>query len=142
MSHGVLDSMSHVLAAGVLVYRIANTSLDQVVEKPVSALIAEQRLHVCGSIDAALANLSDTWQEARGLEKSRLHQGYLKTLSNVDEWRENEVLPNANTCSQNLELNQSGQILSFSSQAYRLDFADAPKRRVNWRYRMIQKESQ
>ena len=141
MSHGVLDSISHVLAAGFLVYRIADTSLDLVAEKPLLAMRSEQQLHVCGSIEAAVANLNDTWQEARGREKPQLHQGYLNILRDIDEWGEHEGLPSKNSCSQNLELSRSGQILSFSSDAYRLDFADAPKRRVNWRYRLTQKES-
>ncbi len=135
MSHGVLDSISHVLAAGFLVYRIANTSLNEITEKPMSAMRSEQQLHVCGSIEAAEANLNDTWQEARGREKTRLHQGYLNILRDIDEWHESDVFPSASTCSQNLE------ILQFSSQAYRLDFADAPKRRVNWHYRLTQKEN-
>lgn len=141
MSHGVLDSISHVLAAGFLVYRIANTSLNEIAEKPMSALRSELQLHVCGSIEAAEANLNDTWQEARGREKTQLHQGYLNILRDIDEWRERQVFPSVSACSQNLELSRSGQILQFSSQAYRFDFVDAPKRRVNWHYRLTQKEN-
>lgn len=127
MSHSVLDSISHILATGFLIYRVTNTSIDQVATEPLIAIAAEQRRHVCGSVDAALANLDDTWREAKRSERNLLHMGYLNVLDQMIQWREDGVLPDSESCSKAVEI-------------FRLNFVDAPKRKVNWSYRITRSE--
>lgn len=123
MSHGVLDSISHVAAAGFLAYRIVTTPLSEVAQVPMEYQMKEQTLHVCGAIAAALANLNDTWQEATGPERKQLEDGYHSIAHQIDDWRTRHLIPTTSECE--------------AIELYRLDGADAPRRRVNWSYRLV-----
>ena len=83
MSSGILDSASHVLATVFLIYRIAGTSFEPVVVESLKISTREHMLRVCGSIEAANANLQETWREAKGQEKSQLKYGYAALVARL-----------------------------------------------------------
>lgn len=137
MSSSVLDLTSHVLATAFLIYRIAGTSFEPFVAGPLEAVMREHQLRVCGSIDAATANLDETWREAKGAEKEQLKNGFHEVLATLARWRDEGALPTSEYCQEWAARNPNPLTQRFRFELYRLDEVDEPIRRVNWRYRIV-----
>lgn len=137
MSYGILDSTSHVLATVFLIYRVAGTSFEPLVVEPLNVMMREHRLRLCGSIEAANANLDETWREAKGAEKALLKKGYSEVRARLSRWRDDGVLPTSESCKEQMVGAHQGAAQPFGFELYRLDEVDDPHRRVNWRYRIV-----
>ena len=135
MSHGVLDSASHVIAGLLLIYQIDQAPFERQTEKILEAARREHRLRVCGSLAAAQANLDDTWKEAQGRDRDHLRQSYDFISGQLESWRSLGVLPSEDRCRVSVEKSRSNPT-DFGVEIYRLDGTDSPHRRVNWSYRL------
>lgn len=135
MSYGTFDTISHILATLFLISRIAETPFEPFVATAVEAIAAEHKLRVCGSVAAAAANLRDTLAAGSGREKECFKHGYKAILGKIEEWQLSHDLPSPENCSVVILLD-GGQVEVLQTELYQLDGDDAPKRRVNWNYRI------
>lgn len=134
MSHSVLDFASHVIAGLFLIYRIDHAAIDSGLRSISDEARREHQLHVCGAVMAAVANLDDTWREAKGSEQDHLKQAFDFLSDRIAAWRELGILPKEESCRIDVD-NEHMDVQAFQVEAYRLDGGDNPSRRVNWSYR-------
>jgi hypothetical protein len=107
-----------------------------IVQQAVQGTHEEYLLQVCGALAAGLANLKDALDQSTKQQQKKLSLGYNFILNNFHEQQEAGKLPSHGQCEKK---SPDGRIFTF--KLYRLNEVDQPNRRINWHYRISQKQT-